>query len=120
MTNSKTLKDGRFQLTPFGEEKNLESLSIWTLYSQLHNIIQILKENDRNPEDINIILSDVEGNNMSFLIPDTELLHITNEEKQVKTSLLLKYYSDYEYKKKFDESNVYGLTFTYGEYSEQN
>ena len=120
MTNSKTLKDGRFQLTPFGEEKNLESLSIWTLYSQLHNIIQILKENDRNPEDINIILSDVEGNDISFLIPDTELLHITNEEKQVKTSLLLKYYSDYEYKKKFDESIVYGLTFTYGDNSEQN
>lgn len=120
MTNSKTLKDGRFQLTPFGDEKNLESLSIWTLYSQLHNIIEILKEHGEKPEEINIVLSDVEGNTMSFLIPDTELLEITNEEKQVQTSLLLKYYSDYDYKNKFDQSERYRVTFTYGDNSEQN
>lgn len=117
MTNSKTLKNGVFQLTPYGEDVKL---NLWMLYSQLHNIVQIVKENGNDPEDINITLSDVEGNTMGFLIPEAELLVITNEEKQVQTSLLLKHYSDYDYKNKFDESEVYGVTFTYGDNSEQN
>ena len=115
---NKIIKDGRFQLTPNGDDEMI--LDLLTLHSQISHIVSAVREIGKNPEDIDIILSDVEGNNMGFIIPETELLEIINEKNQVKTSLLIKHYSDYDYLNKIYESRVKEVKISYEQNSKEN